>query len=279
MYRGSGAAVAIFVRADAGYYRITVAGWTTAALKVSLSTVEGDSLAQFRKHLGRGARLRYSDLPKVVLYEGKRMMSRVSPQYCSSRRRMGRGHVFACAAGVAVAMALFAPATSLGQSMPTASRVGDLQIGGGFEFASSRYNSAPITLIGGAGYFTFDWRNHWGVEGDFHHARADEDNTVYERTYEAGPRLFVTRGAWTPYAKLLVGRGVYNFHDGVANIAYNLYTYGGGVDYRIARSLNVRADYELQNWVNFPLGTLHPSVVTIGVAYHFNGRGAPDYPR
>ena len=165
------------------------------------------------------------------------------------------------------------------QSKPTADRTGDLQVGGGFVFASSHYNFTPITLIGGAGYFTFDWRAHWGVEAGFRHSRSNEDSTVYERTYEVGPRVFLTRGNMTPYAKVMFGRGVYNFHNSVANVAYNIYSYGGGADFRVARSLNVRADYELQNWMGFPLGTLHPSVVTLGVAYHFNSHGAPDFPR
>ena len=163
------------------------------------------------------------------------------------------------------------------QSLPTADRTGDLQIGGGFVFARSHYNFTPITLIGGAGYVTFDWRNHWGLEGDFRHSRGTADSTVYERTYEVGPRIFLTRGNITPYAKVMFGRGVYNFHNSVANVAYNLYSYGGGADFRVSRSLNVRADYELQNWMGFPLGTLHPSVVTLGVAYHFSNR-EPRFP-
>jgi hypothetical protein len=186
-----------------------------------------------------------------------------------------------CMRAAVTAMAILSSAASpaRAQSRPTASRVGDLQIGGGFVFARSGYNFAPITLIGGAGYATFDWHDHWGIEGAFHHARANMDTTVYERTYEVGPRIFLTRGAVSPYAKVLFGRGVYNFHDSFANVAYNLYSYGGGADFRVRPWLNVRTDYELQNWMGFPLGTLHPSVLTIGVAYHFNSSGSPDYPR
>ena len=73
-----------------------------------------------------------------------------------------------------------------------------------------------------------------------------------------------------PYAKLMYGRGVYNFHNSVANIAYNVFTVGGGVDWRVLRSWNVRADYEYQTWPGFPLDTLHPQIVTIGIAYHFH---------
>jgi opacity protein-like surface antigen len=182
------------------------------------------------------------------------------------------------AAAAIVAFLLAAPAAHA-QSKPTASRMADLQVGGGLVFAHSGYNFTPISLIGGAGYFTVDWRTHWGIEGDFRHSRASGDTTIYERTYEIGPRLFMTRGMTTPYAKFMVGRGVYNFHNSIANVAYNLYSYGGGADFRVARSLNVRADYELQNWIGFPLGTLHPSVITVGVAYHFNSHGAPDFPR
>jgi opacity protein-like surface antigen len=93
---------------------------------------------------------------------------------------------------------------------------------------------------------------------------------VYERTYEFGPRVYITRGRLKPYAKFLYGRGVYNFPNNIANIAYNMYTYGGGADFQLLRSMNVRGDYEYQNWMGFPLSNLHPSVVTIGVAYHFH---------
>jgi len=156
------------------------------------------------------------------------------------------------------------------QSLPTASRLGDLQIGGGFVFARSGYNFTPIHLIGGGAYTTFAIRPHWGAEFDFHHTRSTSDTTVYERTYEIGPRVFITRGPLVPYAKIMYGRGVYNFHNSLANVAYNIYTFGGGADFRLTRSINLRGDYEYQNWAGFPLGTLHPSVVTIGAAYHFH---------
>jgi opacity protein-like surface antigen len=156
------------------------------------------------------------------------------------------------------------------QSSPTASRAGDLQIGGGFIYAHSDYNFTPITLYGGAGYIDFANRPHWGGEFDFHQTKSSADSTVYERTYEIGPRIFIQRGRLIPYAKIMYGRGVYNFHNNVANVAYNIYTFGGGFDYELRRSINLRADYEYQTWMSFPITDLHPSVVTIGVAYHFH---------
>jgi len=181
-----------------------------------------------------------------------------------------RGVATAILAMLAIAIACFAPVPARAQSMPTATRLGDLQIGGGFVFASSDYNFTPIHLLGGALYATFDNRNHWGGEFNFRHSQSTLDSTVHETTYEIGPRIFIARGPFIPYAKVLYGRGVYNFSNNVANVAYNMYTFGGGIDIPVRRSINVRGDYEYQNWIGFPLGTLHPSVVTIGVAFHFH---------
>ena len=154
--------------------------------------------------------------------------------------------------------------------MPTASRAGDLQIGGGFVVGNSNYNFQNTLLTGAAFYTTFDVRSHLGAEFNFHQAQGSGGQSVYERTYEIGPRVYLDRGGVAPYAKVLYGRGVYNFPNGVANVAYNMYTFGGGMDFLVTRSINIRADYEYQSWVGFPLGTLHPSVATIGVAFHFH---------
>lgn len=177
--------------------------------------------------------------------------------------------VFA-AAMLLISTAIFPELSARAQSNTTASRTGDLQIGAGFVFAKSNYNFTPINLFGGSLYTTFDIRNHWGGEFNFRHTRASSDSTVYERTYEIGPRIFIARGPLIPYAKVLYGRGVYNFHNNIANIAFNMYTFGGGADFQLRRSINLRADYEYQTWMGFPITNLHPSVITIGVAYHFH---------
>jgi hypothetical protein len=170
----------------------------------------------------------------------------------------------------AAAIAFCSPLEASAQIRETASRVGDLQLGGGFVFAQSNFNFEPIHLIGGSFYTTFDKRNHWGGEFDFRHSNSTTDSTVHEQTYEIGPRIFVHRGALIPYAKVLYGRGIYNFSNNVANVAYNMYIFGGGADFQVRRSLNVRVDYEYQTWIGFPIADLHPNVLTFGVAYHFH---------
>lgn len=159
-------------------------------------------------------------------------------------------------------------ATGYSQSLPTATRAGDLQIGGGIVFGKSDYQE--MKLMGGAFYAAFDFRAHFGLEADFHHAQASEDSTTYARTYEVGPRVHWTYGRLVPYGKVLVGRGVFNYPNNIANLAYNMYTFGGGADFQLTRSINLRGDYEYQNWIGFPLGTLHPTITTVGIAYHFH---------
>ncbi len=142
------------------------------------------------------------------------------------------------------------------QSEPTASRLGNLKVGGGFSTANSDYGGR---YNGGAAYINFDFLPHLGVEGEFHFVKDSAD--LYEKTYEVGGRYFRTYRKFVPYGKVMYGRGVFNFPplaDGFrANLAYNLpYLY-------------VRADGEYQNWFGFQNSSLSPSILTIGAAYRF----------
>ncbi len=165
----------------------------------------------------------------------------------------------------------------LGQATSTASRRADLQLGGGFVIDSSNYyqegrvNYAEGSIKGGAFYMTLDFTNHLGGEFVIHQANTSKGDSMYERTYEVGPRYFRTYGRFSPYVKAMYGRGVFNFPQNVANLAYNMFAGGGGIDYRVLAYLNVRFDYEYQDWSSFPPQGLTPQLFTIGVAYHFPG--------
>jgi opacity protein-like surface antigen len=154
------------------------------------------------------------------------------------------------------------------QAIPAASRVGDLKIGGGFSSAASDYGQR---FNGGAAYFDFDFLPAVGLTGEFHFV--DGTGGLYEKTYEVGGRYFQTYGPFVPYAKILYGRGVFNFPpfpDGFqANYAYNLAAIGGGADYKVTPYLYVRADWEYQKWFSFQGSSLTPNMVTLGAAYHF----------
>jgi hypothetical protein len=154
------------------------------------------------------------------------------------------------------------------QASPTASRSGDFKIGGGFSSAASDYGNR---FNGGGAYFDFDFRPHIGLTGEFHFVK--DQNDLYEKTYEVGGRYFRTYDRFVPYAKVLYGRGVFNFPvdpDGYrANYAYNLIAAGIGTDFKVKRYLYVRADWEYQRWLSFQGSSLTPSILTLGAAYHY----------
>jgi len=171
-------------------------------------------------------------------------------------------------------------------------------VGGGFVWAHSDY--VPNNIPGYAFYANYDLFGHFGLEASFHHVRdpnADPlvpSNHFALHTYEIGGRYVrhYYNLRLSPYVKVLYGRGVVNFpaHELVLpgggvqvyidNFAYNLVSVGGGVDYRLTRRVNLRADFEYQHWFahdrELPNG-LAPYMFTFGAAYHFPARGPWGY--
>lgn len=170
------------------------------------------------------------------------------------------------------------------QAKATATRPLSLQIGAGFSNADSGYRYISNRINGATLYVDLDLSPHLGVEGEFHYLK-DGHTGAYEKTYEIGPRYSLTYNRFSPYVKAMYGRGVFNFTPDssppdyiiVANIAYNLFAVGGGVDYHLLPHVNLRGEYEYQHWLGFPdfpsyidvPKGLNPSILTIGAAYHF----------
>jgi len=186
-----------------------------------------------------------------------------------------------------VLIAFFLPQHSLSaQALATESKLGDLQIGGGFSAVRADYSHQ--TLLGPTFYATFDVRYHIGVEVDVHMANFNgvPQYSMAEDTYLIGARYNIhtrfTGDKINFYPKFLFGRAVFNnvfaSTSSPVNFAYNVYSMGGGVEYKYKPHINIRVvDFEAQNWLGFPLGSLAPSishgltpyVVTAGAAYHF----------
>ena len=161
------------------------------------------------------------------------------------------------------------------QSVYTASRRADLQVGGGYSIAKP--DSTADKFKGFYLYFDLDLKHHLGIEGEFHKVNQDDPGKEYEKTYEIGPRYSRSfkDGLFRPYIKGMYGRGVYNFQlpgtsTAYANLAYNIWAAGGGLDVRANRRINIRVfDYEYQNWPGYQPHGIAPQVISFGVAYHF----------
>ena len=178
-----------------------------------------------------------------------------------------------------VLLCLLSAAALHGQaSTPTASRRADLQVGAGITGARHDYPYYPTgdtKYIGGVTiYATYDFRQHLGVEFNFRELSDHNDNHLGERSYEIGPRYVWHFYRLNPYVRVSYGRGVFNFpySNGfpTANLAYNMFAAGGGVDVNVLKHLNARVDFDYQDWLSFPDPPhLQPKVGTVGVAYHF----------
>ena len=167
------------------------------------------------------------------------------------------------------------------QATATAKRAGDALVGAGYTSAVSDYG---IRFTGFNVYGDFDFTQHFGVEANFHYAAAPSPNPLYEKTYEIGARYFRTYGPIVPYGKIMVGRGVFNYpanplpapqDQASANLAFNMYAIGAGLDLKVRQWLYVRGDYEYQKWPSFrgsafgPANGLSPELFSVGAAYHF----------
>jgi opacity protein-like surface antigen len=179
---------------------------------------------------------------------------------------------------LAICLVGFAAGRLHAQATPTAETPGVLQIGAMFNIAAPDYR--PQKFYGYGFYTTFDFKYHIGFEGEFHQINdTDSAEGIYERTYEIGPRYVLHHDRFDPYAKIMYGRGVFNYPlmldetghvSQTANIAYNIAAIGAGLDYRVVPAMNVRVDYEYQDWFSFPPNGLTPMILSVGVAYHFH---------
>jgi hypothetical protein len=173
--------------------------------------------------------------------------------------------VTACVvAGLAIG---FVSSSQAQATKATAIRKADLQIGGDFTLSPSP-DYGTKSFYGGGGYATFDFTHSLGVEFNFRQLNGPNLG-IYERTYQVGLRYVKHYGIVDPYVRGSYGRGVFNFPNDAANLAYNMFSVAAGVDVRVRRHVNVRADYEFQKWLSFPPNGLTPQVISLGAAYHF----------
>jgi hypothetical protein len=173
-------------------------------------------------------------------------------------------------ARLAIALLLCGASLLHAQATSTASRAGDVQIGAGFSTAKPDYG--PQSFQGFTAYVDFTRRSHFGFEAEFHQVSSTNSDQSFQRTYEVGVRYFRAYGPVMPYLKAMIGRGDFNYPFGQTDLAYNLYAGAIGADYQLGPHLRLRADYELQNWYNFPNEALTPQIVSVAVAYHFTGK-------
>ena len=122
------------------------------------------------------------------------------------------------------------------QAVPTASRAGIAQIGGGMVHREAGLQ-LQIRYQGVSIYGTYDFTRHWGIEGDIHRVSIDHSRNISERTHTYWDRaLSFAISVSLPYAKALVGLRTLSSINSwtLPNTATptKIYAFGGGVDIR-----------------------------------------------
>jgi hypothetical protein len=168
------------------------------------------------------------------------------------------------------------------QALPTASRAGALQVGGGYSSSTSSFGGGTIagfTVFAGLDSAT-SLGTRWGGLGPEVnvHQVSDGRTGLYQRSYEFGERYVRPVGQERPYVRAMYGRGVLNFPRNTnnvseANLAYNMVALGGGVELPVRPKFALRADVEYQRWLSGVLlpGGMSPVVTTVGVVYRLGG--------
>ncbi|MGB7549918.1 MAG: outer membrane beta-barrel protein [Terracidiphilus sp.] len=180
-----------------------------------------------------------------------------------------RKHKFRLLATVFVAVLLNVAHTAYGQVVPSA-RAGGLSLSVG-DSVSGFYLQYGARKMGGLSTFVdVDTMRHWGVEAEARWLVFNRTAGVQDATFLVGPRYYfnIVGRRFQPYAKGLVGPGLFTFENNSSQGTYLVVAAGGGVEYHITRRLQIRlADIEYQDWPQFPTGAMSTVGVSTGFRY------------
>jgi hypothetical protein len=123
-------------------------------------------------------------------------------------------------------------------------------------------------LLGIGTYVDFNFKHHWGIEGEGRWLIFREVAQIHEATYLLGPRAQFRLGRFRLYGKALFGEGYFYFPYGSVRESAPVLAFGCGADYRLSKRISVRVfDGEYQKWINFQNQGISPLGASVGLAY------------
>ena len=137
-------------------------------------------------------------------------------------------------------------------------------------------SASQSVLFGPGAYVDVQFSRWLGIEAEGRWLRFNQYTDIHEDNYLLGYRLPIRQlrfGAFTPYAKVLVGYGKMTFEYNDAHGRFTDLAYGGGLDMRSRGRLTIRpVDFEYQQWPNWLGSTLHPWGFSAGIGWRILGR-------
>lgn len=169
------------------------------------------------------------------------------------------------AALLALCLGMAAPAH--GQVTPAADR-GGLSLSAGVMGSGYTLQYGDRKMLGIAAFVDAQSRRRLGAEAEGRLLTFHRTADVHASTYLAGPRYHLDLGRFEPYAKALIGEGLFTFPYDYAHGHYLVVASGGGLDIRINRFVKVRAiDAEYQMWPQFTFGSMSSVGISAGLRF------------
>lgn len=163
------------------------------------------------------------------------------------------------------------------QALPTATGPGSY-LSAGVSASAFQVDYGKRWMGGGTGFVDANLSWRYGLEAEARSLRYNSESGVRQATYLVGPRVSFRPGGLIPYAKVLVGAGIFDYPYGYAKGTYLVIDPGAGLDYELTPRINLRLiDLEYQSWQNFTFGGLHPYGVSVGFSVKL--LRSPQYPR
>lgn len=195
-------------------------------------------------------------------------------------KRWGKGRL-----GVLVAVGWSCMAW--GQARPTATQTLDLSFFGGGTLTYTELDAGRNVGITAGGDVTFrelyfHVRPALEIRGNYAFKEGTIDGL---KSAMAGPRFSREFGRFTPYVTGFYGRGSIHYVQGVVvfppnggpgfrydRTTSNVFAGGAGVDYRVTRHFDAKADVLFEQWKTpvIDSGKIYPIPITVGVVYHLD---------
>jgi hypothetical protein len=158
------------------------------------------------------------------------------------------------------------------QAVPAAD-AGGMRLSAGGTFSGYELGYGQMKIMGASAFVDADTLRHFGIEGEARwlnfHRSVDQKGPAADETastYLAGLRYSRYFGRFQPYAKGLVGIGLFNYPYNFARETDLVVAPGGGVDFRITRRIRWRAvDFEYQLWPQFNYGQMSSYGLSSGI--------------
>jgi len=147
----------------------------------------------------------------------------------------------------------------------SAARQGGLQVSAGGLGSGNFIQYGQRKMAGIAAFVDMDTRRRIGLEEEERWLELNKTANVHAETYSIGVRYHLDTGRFQPYAKGPVGFGNFNFPYNFASGRYLVVTAGGGLDFRWAPRVSIRAvDFEYQDWPQFTFGNMNSFGLSAG---------------